>query len=243
MKPILLLQYRTDESETHEQHCIAKKLGVNLDQLDIRNVIREQPLPSPQQLQNYLGVISGASGQFNVTDWPFAIQTAVEKTYPLMDEIINQDFPFLAICFGHQLLAKMYGGRVERNPTRAESGSTRILLTSLGQRSPLYHSLIPSFYSCNGHKDSVMELPSGAQLLAISPTCYIQSYKIKTNIFTTQFHPELNIEDVRFRLTLTPEYCFEKTVDEVLAEYKDITKSGIILQNFMKVMEKNEKER
>ena len=51
------------------------------------------------------------------------------------------------------------------------------------------------------------------------------------------------MDDVRFRLTLTPEYCFEKTVDEVLAEYKDITKSGIILQNFMKVMEKNEKER
>ena len=243
MKPILLLQYRTDESESHEQHCIANKLGVTLDNLDIRNVIREQPLPTTQELHNYQGVISGASGQFNVTDWSTAVQTAIAKTYPLMDEIINQDFPFLALCFGHQLLAKMYGGYVERNPTRAETGSTHILLTHLGQTSPLYQSLIPSFHACNGHKDSVMELPSGAQLLAISPTCYIQSYKIKTNIFTTQFHPELNIEDVRFRLTLTPEYCFEKTVDEVLAEYKDITKSGIILQNFMKVMEKNEKER
>lgn len=241
MKPILLLQYRTDKTRHHEQHCITNKLGVTIEDLDIRNVILEEPLPTTQELSNYLGVISGASGQFNVTDWSPSVESAIAKTYPLMDEIINQDFPFLAICFGHQLLAKMYGGRVERNKDRAESGSSHINLTTLGQASPLYQSL-PSFYASNGHKDSVIEMPQGAQLLATSEKCPIQSYQLKTNIFTTQFHPELDNEDVRYRLNLTPEYCFGKSIEQVLAEYKDISQSKIVLQNFRDIMEKTNNE-
>ncbi len=240
MKPILLLQYRTDKTRDHEQHCIANKLGITREQLDIRNVILEESLPTTQELSNYLGVISGASGQFNVTDWSPSIESAIAKTYPLMDEIINQDFPFFAICFGHQLLAKIYGGKVERNKDRAESGSSHIKPTSLGQASPLYQSLAPSFYASNGHKDSVIEMPPGAQLLATSEKCYIQSYQIKNNIFTAQFHPELDNEDVRYRLNLTPEYCFGKNIDQVLAEYKDISQSGIVLKNFMTVMRERE---
>ncbi len=238
MKPILLLQYRTDESRYHEQHCIAKKLGISLEDLDIRNVIDKNPLPTPQQLQTYFGVISGASGQFNITDCSPQIQSAIEKTYPLMDEIIKQDFPFLALCFGHQLLAQMYGGKVERDEDQKESGSTNIQLTYIGQASPLYQSLSHSFYAASGHKDSVTILPHGAQLLAISQKCYIQSYQIKHNIFTTQFHPELDIEDVRFRLTLRPEYCLGQTVDQVISQYQDISHSAIIFKNFMGVMEK-----
>lgn len=238
MKPILLLQYRTDESEQHEQQCITKKLGISQKKLDIRNIIKQQPLPTPQQLQTYSGVISGASGQFNVTDWSNDIRSAIEKTYPLMDEIIKQDFPFLALCFGHQLLAQMFGGKVERNNRQAESGSTHIKLTYIGQGSPLYQSLSPSFYAASGHKDSVVELPKGAQLLAISEKCPIQSYQLKHNIFTTQFHPELDIDDVRLRLTLRPEYCLGKTVDEVISQYQDISHSAIILKNFRDVMKK-----
>ena len=238
MKPILLLQYRTDESRHHEQLCIAKKLGLTIENLDIRNVIEQQPLPTPQQLQNYAGVISGASGQFNVTDWSAQVQSAIEKTYPLMDQIIAQDFPFLALCFGHQLLAQMYQGKVERNPRQAESGSTRIMLTPPGQNSPLYTSLPKQFYSASGHKDSVTKMPTDAKLLAISEKCFIQSYQIKNNIFTTQFHPELDIDDVKFRLTLRPEYLFGRTVDEIISEYKDISQSGIILKNLRDVMEK-----
>lgn len=240
MKPILLLQYRTDDSEQHEQQCIAKKLGIPTNNLDIRNVIREDELPPTQSLSNYLGVISGASGQFNVTDWPHEVQQSIEKTYPLMDEIINQDFPFLAICFGHQLLAKRYGGRVKRDHDRAESGSSRIMLTYQGQASDLYQHLPSAFYACNGHKDSVTEMPSGAELLAISNKCYIQSYSIGKNIFTTQFHPELDIDDVHYRLTLRPEYLFGRSIKDVLAEYSDISQSGIILKNFMDVMKKRE---
>lgn len=239
MKKILILQYRTDDSEHHEQHCIAKKLDLSIDNLDVRNVIRNQELPTPQQLSNYLGVISGASGQFNVTDLSSDVQQSIEQTYPLMDEIITQDFPFLALCFGHQLLAKFLGGRVERNPQQAESDSSRIILTYQGQKSPLYTSLIPSFYAASGHKESVVELPPDAELLALSERCNIQSYQIKNNIFTTQFHPELNIDDVRFRLTLRPEYCFGRSVDEIVKEYSDISQSGIILKNFKEILLKN----
>jgi len=241
MKPILLLQYRTDESLHHEQHCIASKLGLTINDLDIRNVIEEQELPKPHQLSTYSGVISGASGQFNVTDWKLEIQKAIERTYPLMDEILCQDFPFLAICFGHQLLAKMYGGRVERDPSKAESESSQIILTPSGRNSPLYTSFQKSFYACNGHKDSVVEMPKGAKHLAISEKCFIQSYSLGQNIFTTQFHPELDLEGVKYRLRLQQEYLFGKTIEEILSEYQNISLSGTILRNFKDIMKKREK--
>ncbi len=240
MKKILLLQYRTDESREHEQLCLINKLGITSAELDVRSVILREELPSLEQLREYRGVIGGASGQFNITDLSHDVQKSIERTYPLMEEIIQQDMPYLGICFGHQVLAHLFGGRVERDCAQAESGSSKIMLTYLGIMSPLYETMDRTFYAVNGHKESVVELPRGAQLLAISQRCQIQSYQIKRNIFATQFHPELDLEDVRFRLTLRPEYCLGRTVDEIMAEYEDVSLSARILHHFRGVMEREE---
>ncbi len=53
--------------------------------------------------------------------------------------------PVLGICFGHHLIAKSCGGKVEKNPLGWELGSYSISLTEHGKYSPLFKDMQNEF--------------------------------------------------------------------------------------------------
>lgn len=239
-KPILLLQFRTDKSLEHEKKCILEKGNLESDKLRVINVLDyDADLPEPKDLDKYSAVITGASGQFNVTDWNDKIRKRVEALIPFFDEIIKRDFPTLAICFGHQLVAQLLGGEVKSDPQQAETGTYDVYLTEEGKKSSLYKKIPDKFSVVLGHKDSVTKLPEGAKLLAYSDRCKVQSYKFGNNFYAVQFHPELDRDGLVWRISLYPEYMKDRTKEEVLNSFKEIPYATKIIDNWRAMIEDN----
>jgi GMP synthase (glutamine-hydrolysing) len=51
-----------------------------------------------------------------------------------------------------------------------------------------------------GHKEAVARLPRGAVLLARSRTCPVQAFRLGSNVYATQFHPELDVDSLVVRI-------------------------------------------
>lgn len=104
--------------------------------------------------------------------------------------------PVLGVCFGHQLMARAFGGRVEKNPAGEELGSARIELTE----HPLFDGIPREATFASLHEDHVAELPPGARVLARNAHTPVQAFAIGERILAVQFHPEADAEILRGKI-------------------------------------------
>lgn len=96
----------------------------------------------------------------------------------------------LGVCYGHQLLAHAFGGRVEDHPDGREIGTLPVQLNDTGKADPLLGGLPAVFAAHLTHRQSVLKLPSSAELLASSTHESHQSFRIGSCCWGVQFHPE-----------------------------------------------------
>jgi GMP synthase-like glutamine amidotransferase len=110
----------------------------------------------------------------------------------LIAQAAERGQPLLGICLGSQLIARVLGGDVHRNPEK-EIGWFDIQLTGDAATDRLFagiHSPVPVFH---WHGDT-WELPPGAVRLASSQACRNQAFRARENIYGLQFHPEVTPE-------------------------------------------------
>jgi len=98
--------------------------------------------------------------------------------------------PVLGICLGGQMLAAACGGRVEPHPSGGELGVVKIDLNDEGMSDPLFAGIASPAASVQWHVDEITELPAGAVLLASSPSCAVQAFRLGDRAWGVQFHPE-----------------------------------------------------
>ena len=92
-------------------------------------------------------------------------------------EWVAEDRPFLGFCLGHQLLADALGGRV--GPAVAsEVGVMDVGLETAGRGDPLFAGLPETLTCMQWHSAAVTALPAGATLLAGSPVCPVQAFRV-----------------------------------------------------------------
>ncbi|WP_121352266.1 glutamine-hydrolyzing GMP synthase [Flavisolibacter nicotianae] len=111
-------------------------------------------------------------------------------------ELIEQT-PVLGVCYGAQLTAKQFGGRVERSSKR-EYG--RAILHPQ-QEDSLLKGLTPASQVWMSHGDSILELPAGFEVLATTDSIPVAAFRmIPANeespstpnpLYGLQFHPEV----------------------------------------------------
>lgn len=91
------------------------------------------------------------------------------------------------ICFGHQCIAQALGGLVERAPQGWGTGVRESQVVDTEAQRYFTDSRMRLLYN---HHDQVVRLPKGAALVATSPFCPIESFRISSHILTFQGHPE-----------------------------------------------------
>ena len=105
-------------------------------------------------------------------------------------DAVEAGLPFLGVCYGHQLLADVLGGRVE-GMDEYEIGYR----TVEHDGSLLFEGVDEAFTVFTTHSDRVAELPPGAELTAENDYG-IHGFR-KDDVFTVQFHPEYDMETAR----------------------------------------------
>lgn len=98
------------------------------------------------------------------------------------------NIPILGICFGHQLIAHLIGGKVEKGKN-AEYGIAKLVVD---KPEFILQGVPKNFNVWVSHFDEVVELPKDFIALAHSETCkYEAMAHTKKKIFGVQFHPEV----------------------------------------------------
>lgn len=103
-------------------------------------------------------------------------------------EILNLSQPTLGLCYGHQLMAKHFGGSV------ANTGQGEFGKASLRQLnpSPLWKDVADNSQVWMSHQDSVTELPQGFQVIGETIAGSLAALQHKERpLFSLQFHPEV----------------------------------------------------
>jgi GMP synthase (glutamine-hydrolysing) len=103
-------------------------------------------------------------------------------------QILELDLPILGLCYGHQLVAQMVGGKVEP-ATRREYGITYVkidkpvgVLKGLSEKEKVWMS----------HGDTVFTIPSEYEVLAHTENCPVAAFRHKEKpVYGLQWHPEV----------------------------------------------------
>jgi GMP synthase (glutamine-hydrolysing) len=196
------------------------------------------PLPE-LDLDDWSGIFLGG-GPFNSSDPPetkSAVQRRVERELAtLLDEIVARDFPFFGACYGVGTLGLHLGGVVDRTYGEPIS-AVPVTLTAAGRADPVLAGVPERFDAFVGHKEACRALPPGAVLLAGSPTCPVQMFRVRSNVYATQFHPELDLAGLVTRVHVYQHAgYFEPTeMQEVIARVSPalVTEPCRMLANFV----------
>lgn len=234
---ILLVQFRTDQSGWHEVKCVYEAGTLPFHNYSIVNAINEKVSPADilDLAENASMVILGGAGEggyeANTEEQKDHLNTARDKMGAVIPALANSSIPTLGMCFGHQLMADIFGGEVVVDKEYAETGIAEICLTEAGQNDPLLENLDECFPAVVGHKASVIELPDDAVHLAQSEACEYQAFVYGKNMYGFQFHPELDADALADRLRMYPEYAENKLdkYENVDINADQITKRAIEL--------------
>jgi GMP synthase (glutamine-hydrolysing) len=121
----------------------------------------------------------------------------MQRAADFMVEAGEKGTPVLGVCFGQQLLAHAYGGKVSRNLQGREIGTVEVSLTEAGRKDPLFDGLPERFAVQATHEDIVSQLPEGAQVLAGNANTAAQALAFRPNVRGVPVHPEAPTDAMR----------------------------------------------
>jgi GMP synthase (glutamine-hydrolysing) len=240
VKPFLLLGTRDDDGAADNEYAAFLEF-TRLDESTLRRVRLERGPLGPVDLSEWSGILLGG-GPFNSSD-PAAHKSPVQHRVEadlrrLLDDVVAQDFPFLGACYGIGTLGTHQGGVVDR--TYAEPvGAVDVSLTPEGRADPLTGALPHAFEAFTGHKEAIRSLPPHAVTLASSSTCPVHAFRIGRNVYATQFHPELDVDGLCFRIEVYKHsgYFEPHEADGLkeMARSSSVTAPPLLLERFVRL--------
>ena len=139
-------------------------------EFEVAHVAADKPAPSPGETDGI--VISGSEkGVYDETPWMAPLRSNLEDHRA-------HGTPMFGICFGHQLMADIFGGRAEKVDKGFITGARRFEME--GQDTPAYVA----------HQDQVTEVPPGAHVTASAGYCPVAALEYDFPALSVQFHPE-----------------------------------------------------
>ncbi len=220
-KPFLIIQLRPEDEAADSEFRAILEYGHLCEDDVVRARVEVAGLPDIQ-LEDYAAIIVGGS-PFDVStpdDEKSAIQKRLESEFmSLLERLAEADYPFLGACSGNGLLGKFCGARISTKYAESVGGAD-VRLTEDGRKDPLLEGFPDVFRVLLGHKEACDDVPPGTVLLASSEACPVQMFRLKSNIYATQFHPEGDLEGFSTRIKVYKNHGYfapERAVDLIEA--------------------------
>lgn len=191
----------------------AHLIGTRLRKLGTFSEIKDTDTPS-SELKNSNGIILSGGPQ-----------SVYDQNSPTVDpKIFELGIPILGICYGHQLMSHLLGGKVEAGKVK-EYGLAKI---KKNQDSPLFTNIDFPTVVWMSHGDEVVKYADGFELIASSQDCEHAAIANETKKFYgVQFHPEVTHSSQGMRMlsnfleicgvkgTWSLENYLEKTIEKI----------------------------
>lgn len=202
-------------------------------------VVDAQRDPLPEPTSSGIIITGSAASVYDEDAW-------IRKSEDFLKRAADKGIAIYGICFGHQLLARTFGGRVERCARGWELGTALISLDREALHDPLFAGLPSEFPAHESHGDVVIELPTGATPLASNAHWPIQAFRLGERIWGTQFHPEFRlgiIAGLVESLTASlPRHAFpalaadQSITEQIRASLRETPQARNCLRNFLRYM-------
>ena len=152
---------------------------------------------------------------------------------PTIDKrLLDGSIPVLGICYGHQLIAHVLGGKVSRG-TKGEFGTCLVFLKG---RTGVLKELKERERVWMSHRDLVIEVPEGFSVDAFSDSCPVAAFSNeKQRIYGIQWHPEVIHTENGMKILknfvfdickCSPEWRMEDFVKRAINEVREKVGSG-----------------
>ena len=201
-RPVLIIQLRPEDETSDSEYQAFLRYGAMAESDTARLRIERSGIPASLNLSEYSAVIVGGS--------PFDISTPANEKSPiqnriesdfrrLFDEIVTRDVPFLGACSGNGLLGSYLGAPISRQYGEPV-GCATLRVTDEGQADPLLNGFPDSIDVLLGHKEACDRTPAGGVLLMTGDDCPVQMFRVGSNVYATQFHPEADADGFATRI-------------------------------------------
>lgn len=164
--------------------------------------------------------------------------SADQRLYAYAAAALRADLPYLGICYGGQLLAKILGAAVELHDRKEIGGGSVITLTDAGVSDPLFATFPESFPVFQWHGET-FKIPHGATFLAQGSDCLNQSFRLGKAV-AVQFHLDTGEEEASHWCDVSPGDVADagKTKEQVMQEFRTGAALGkklndLLLKNYI----------
>ena len=127
--------------------------------------------------------------------------TVTKKTYPkISKDIFQMNIPILGICYGLQLIAKVFGGKIKKSQKKREFGESILLEKS---KSVLFKNFFIKKKATvwMSHQDAVFKIPKNFHNIASTANSRYTAIQSKNKkIYGIQFHPEVTHTEKGFNI-------------------------------------------
>ena len=168
------------------------------------HVAGNQPMP-----ENADGIIISGSekGVYDDTPW----MQPLRENLQLMR---SAGVPMFGICFGHQIMADVFGGKA----AKADKG----FITGTRQ----FNDRGVNVNAYLAHQDQVIDVPPNAEVIASAAHCPVAALSYDFPAMSVQFHPEYSLEFARdlinmFGAELMSPEQIQAALDSLSAEPED----------------------
>jgi len=164
---------------------------VEVRALDVRGRAGTDAIPALSDIDGV--IVTGSAGMVDEDAGYMRFSVRIIR------QLLDEERPFLGVCFGHQLLGVCCGADVGPNPRGRQMGTVVVTREGAGARDdePLLGGHPRSFSAQVTHRDVIRDPGPRLTVVASAPHDPVHAVRAGRVAWGVQFHPEFTVDTMR----------------------------------------------